>query len=248
VRIKGKEGFRTPADKMRSTQVTSRVKGGKTLPRADRQSSRSQRSDIEIFCADIGSVTRNNFGWFGRLTDGVTIEGTDIAELGTAVARRINLGRYVALGFEAPMFVPLRADPLEITRCRVGETTPNWIGGPGGSVLATALAQVPWILGDLKSKISVAAKGTMDWEEFASERANLFLWEAFVSGSAKGSDHIRDAEAGVKAFVAALPNPLAANAINEPAVTSILGAALLRTGWSEEVRILHQSCLVIRAS
>jgi hypothetical protein len=202
---------------------------------------------MEIFCADIGSVAGHNFGWFGRLSDGTTVEGTDIAQLGTAVANCINLGRSVALGFEAPLFVPFRTDPMAMPRSRVGETNPNWIGGPGGSVLATALVQVPWILQDLKAKIRVDARATLDWQEFVSGRATLFLWEAFVSGSAKSTDHVRDAEVGVNAFMAALPSPSVANAIDEPVVISILGVALLRTGWSDEIGTLSLPCLVIKA-
>lgn len=202
---------------------------------------------MDMFCADIGSVRGNNFGWFGRLADGTTTEGGDIAALGTVIANRLNIGCRVALGFEAPLFVPLRLDPYEMTRCRVGETNPNWIGGPGATVLATALAQVPWILRDLKSKLHVVASATMNWDEFQSNQANLFLWEAFVSGPAKGIDHIRDAEVAVDAFTAALPNPVAANAIREETVTSLLALALLRTGWSVDANLLQQACLVIKA-
>ena len=201
---------------------------------------------MDVFCADIGSVMNGNFGWFGRLSDGTTVEGIDIAAFATTLASRIDLGERIALGFEAPLFVPLRTDPLEITRARNGETTPNWIGGPGAAVLATALAQVPWILRDLKSKVSVAARATLEWSEFASERADIFLWEAFVSGPAKGASHIRDAEVAVRAFVAALPNPPAANAIHEETVISILGTAMLRTGWSMDLNLLQSPCLVIK--
>ena len=71
--------------------------------------------------------------------------------LGIAIAESINLKRQVALGFEAPMFTPLRDAPETLTSKRNGETNPNWIGGPGAAVLATALAQVPWVLRDIKS-------------------------------------------------------------------------------------------------
>jgi hypothetical protein len=202
---------------------------------------------MDIFCADIGSVRSNNFGWFGRHEEGTTEEGSDIAALGTAVANRLDSGRNVCLGFEAPLFVPLRSEPLEMTRCRAGETSPNWIGGPGAAVLATALAQVPWILRDIRSKTRATPSATMNWEEFQSRSATLFLWEAFVSGPAKGANHIRDAEVAVNAFREALPDPVLANAITEETVTSMLAVAMLRTGWSVDISLLRQRCLVIRA-
>jgi hypothetical protein len=202
---------------------------------------------LDIFCAAIGSVSGNNFGWFGRLSDGTAISGTDITAFVTELAKRLNGGNRVALGFEAPMFIPLRENPLELTRCRRGETTPNWIGGPGGAVLATAMAQVPWILGDLKPRLSLRINATTDWTHFKSKHSEIFLWEAFVCGVAKGTSHVADAEVAVRAFLATLPDPPASNAIHEPSVTSILGLALLRTGWSKDISFLQHSCVVIKA-
>ena len=202
---------------------------------------------LNIFCADIGSVSKGNFGWFGRLTDRTSVNGTDMSVLAAAIADRLNHEGTVALGFEAPMFVPFRADPSELTKRRVGETNPNWIGGPGSAVLATALAQVPWILREVKSRLSVKGRATLSWDEVASGKANLFLWEAFVSGRAKGNSHVHDAQIAVRAFEKALPDVTRANAITEATVTSLLGAALLRTGWSADVGLLAQACVVIRA-
>lgn len=202
---------------------------------------------LNLFCADIGSTSGGNFGWYGRLSSGADVRGTDMSALCTAVADQLNAGGTVALGFEAPMFVPLRSDPLELTKRRKGETSPNWIGGPGAAVLATALAQVPWMLRDIRSKLSVIGLATLSWDDFVARRANLFLWEAFVSGGAKGESHMHDAEIAVRAFEAALPDPSQRNTINELTVSSVLGAALLRTAWSTDVALLAQSCIVIRA-
>ena len=87
--------------------------------------------NLNIFCADLGSVARGNFGWFGRIVDKTSMEGSDMPGLTAAISDRLNLGEVVALGFEAPMFVPFREDPAELTKRRLGETNPNWIGGPG---------------------------------------------------------------------------------------------------------------------
>lgn len=203
--------------------------------------------ELNIFCADLGSVARGNFGWFGRLTTGQSASGTDMPKLATAVSDRLNRGEVVALGFEAPMFVPFRDDPARLTKRRNGETNPNWIGGPGSAVLATGLAQVPWILREMKSKMKVTGRPTLRWEVFAAGEANLLLWEAFVSGSAKGRDHVDDARIAVNAFRKVLPNPVQKNAISEPVVTCLVGAALLRTGWASDVGLLAESCLVIKA-
>lgn len=203
--------------------------------------------ELNIFCADIGSVAGGNFGWFGQLSGGKSVEGTTMPELAVAVADKLDQGEGVALGFEAPMFVPLREDPATLTKRRLGETNPNWIGGPGSAVLATGLAQVPWVLREVKRRLAGAATATLDWSAFIAGRDRLFLWEAFVSGAAKGATHVHDARIAVEAFARSLPEPSLSNAISEPYVTSLLGAAMIRTGWGTDVSLLATPCLVIKA-
>jgi hypothetical protein len=86
----------------------------------------------------------------------------------------------------------------------------------------------------------------LDWDAFSRADAGLFLWEAFVSGAGKGSDHIGDAALAVAAFSRSLPHPEAANIVEcKDPVYSLAGAALLRTGWSTDLGVLEQSCLTI---
>ena len=201
---------------------------------------------MDIFCADIGSVKKGNFGWYGRQGDGSEVYGQDILNLAEAIASRLNENAQVALGFEAPMFVPLRTDPKTLTEKRAGETDKNWIGGPGSSVLATALVQVPWILTEVRKALTVEASATTKWAAFQARTANLFIWEAFVSGKAKGDSHVDDARIAVELFEKSLPDPTIGNVIFETNVLSILGAALLRTGWATNLDVLEQSPIVLR--
>jgi len=75
----------------------------------------------------------------------------------------------------------------------------------------------------------------------------LFLWEAFVTADAKGRTHAADAEIAVDCFAGRLPDIPAANAVQETSVHSLIGAALLRTGWSTDLGLLETPCVVIRA-
>lgn len=86
---------------------------------------------------------------------------------------------------------------------------------------------------------------TLDWAD--RQAPGLFIWEAFVSGGSKGSSHTADAEIGVKAFEAALPDIVASNAVEADEVHSLIGAALLRTGWSNDLKMLSTPCIVIKA-
>ena len=201
---------------------------------------------MDIYCADIGSITSGNFGWYGLRSDGTAASGQDIEELAGQILNGLNATRQVALGFEAPMFVPFRTDPETLTRKRKGETDKNWIGGPGATVLATALVQVPWLLTTIRAGLTVSATATTRWEEFHDNKSNLFLWEAFVSGASKGRDHIDDARIAVELFRQCLPDPSVHNVIHEESILSLLGASLLRTGWTTKLEALKAPTVVIR--
>jgi hypothetical protein len=71
---------------------------------------------MNIAVVDIGSPSAN-LGW--AMVGNTTAEGTDIDEcvetLGSALQRAP-----LALGFEAPMFVPIRTDPKRLTAARAG--------------------------------------------------------------------------------------------------------------------------------
>ncbi len=200
-----------------------------------------------IFCADIGSVKAGRFGWFGAGPDGRPVPGSSIEELAGAVAEKITSGVKVALGFECPLYVPLRDKPMLLTKARTGEGNRSWSAGAGCGALATGLVEVSWILEKIRANTPKSAVAFLDWKAFENSDGGLFLWEAFVSGKAKGSGHAHDAEIAVQTFRAALPNPELANAISEQSVLSLVGASMVRTGWSANVQHLSEPCLVIKA-
>lgn len=198
-----------------------------------------------VVCADIGSAAKNNFGWWSSNNSSGTLPST----LAKHVAIALNNNTPVALGFECPLFVPLAEDELQLTRGRTGEGSRAWSAGAGCGSLATGLVQVAWILKSIRRQLQHPAQSFLTWEHFASANSGLFIWEAFVSGAAKQRNHIADAQAGADAFLKALPGPVQVNAVEcLSGVYSIVGAALLRTGWSADPNILQQACLVIKAN
>lgn len=48
-------------------------------------------------------------------------------------------------------------------------------------------------------------------------------------------------------FKNSLPDPTTANAINEEEEFSLVGAAALRVGWANDIAVLSEQCLVIKA-
>jgi len=196
-------------------------------------------------CADIGSVAVGNFGWWS--SDGGS--GIEPSTLAASVAAALDSNRPVALGFECPLFVPLAESEFELTRARPGEGSRAWSAGAGCGALATGLVQAAWVLRAIRASLSSPRVAYLDWEAFNEAQSGLFLWEAFVSGKAKSSTHIADAQAAGETFNKSLPNPVSVNAVvcSTP-VYSLIGAAMLRTGWSQSPEILAQACIVIKVT
>jgi len=206
----------------------------------------STKEHFSTFCADIGSVKAKRFGWFGIDADDSTESGESIEDLAQAVAGRLSQGHKVALGFECPLFVPFRQDPQNISNARLGEGNRSWSAGAGCGALTIGLVEVAWILREIRKKLLRKADAFVSWNGFAEAENGLFLWEAFVSGNAKGGGHIQDAEIAVRRFLASMPNPEAQNAIREDEVFSLVGACLIRTGWTTDLSLLCKSCIVIK--
>lgn len=196
-------------------------------------------------CADVGSVAKGNFAWWSSNGE----SGDSPSALATHVQKSLANGYPVALGFECPLFVPLLDDEKSLTNARPGEGSRAWSAGAGCGALATGLVQVAWILQEVRRGLARPAEPFLSWDAFVARESGLFLWEAFVSGKAKGDTHIADAKLGAETFMRALPDPTLHNAVvcSSP-IYSLLGAALLRTGWSTDLRVLQEACLVLRAS
>jgi hypothetical protein len=206
---------------------------------------------LSIACADVGSVSAGNFGWaicdppaeLQALPDQASIES-----FADAVVERLRKGRSVAVGFECPLFVPLRQEPSLLTSARAGEGNRAWSAGAGCGSLATGLVETAWVLKRLRSQLAFEPSVSFSWSDFLNaSKPGLLLWEAFVSRASKAETHRGDAELAVRAFVRALPDPGTANVVHEDSVFSLAGAALLRTGWSVPVSMLEAACLVLAA-
>jgi uracil-DNA glycosylase len=204
-----------------------------------------------IYCADIGSIRNRRFGWARSAADEAEIErhrgGTEIVDLVDGLGDDLAAGPGVALGFECPLFVPVPEQPLRLGMARPGERNRSWSAGAGAGAMATGIVEVAWILSQLHRR-RPNAKPYLDWAEFAAAGRGLFVWEAFVTAGAKATTHMDDATVAVAAFRASLPDPTAMNAVTAERPLSLLGAALLWSGWTSDRALLHAPCLVIKAA
>lgn len=206
-----------------------------------------------VYCADIGSVKRGNFGWARAGTDAPEqmLLGASPDDLATRVAVDLSAGLKVAIGFECPLYIPMRDSVGEMWRARTGEGNRAWSAGAGRAVLTVGAVQVPWILTRIAERSDRRLPGFVDWPEFESSPEGLFVWEAFVSGDAKhigdGNAHQGDAVIAVRTFMTALPDPTTSHALRDGEVYSLAAAAILRAGFAEDPSILSLPTLVLRA-
>jgi hypothetical protein len=85
-------------------------------------------SELVVAAVDVGAV--RNIGYWRDSADG-SGGGTKLEELAAQVAADLDLGRRVALGFEAPLFVPMPEDSDGLNRQRTGERGRPWCAGAG---------------------------------------------------------------------------------------------------------------------
>lgn len=202
--------------------------------------------NLAIYCIDVGSIAHGKFAWASLKpyqSDCVTSES--IESLVESVVADLRSEVPVALGFECPVFVPVREVPEDLTKAREGEGPRPWSAAAGTNSLATGLVQYAWLLDKIRRSLQPEPAVSFEWTRFVAAGKGLFLWEAFVSGDAKADTHRKDAESAVCAFHRALPNPTFRNQIRETRVLSLLGAELLWAGWTVQPTILSQPCLVL---
>ena len=79
-----------------------------------------------IFVIDVGAPHKGNLGWANA--DGET--GSDIDQCIEMLNKALPITP-VALGFEAPMYVPVRDEPNNLLKARVFEGSRPWSAGAG---------------------------------------------------------------------------------------------------------------------
>jgi len=163
----------------------------------------------------------------------------------------------VALGFEAPLFLPVASAINDLTRARRNEPS-SWSFGPGAYVTTVAIPLIALTLRHVRSEIDPPPRVSFDAERWLAPDApgsNLLLWEAFVWGVAHAREpnaaglraDVQDAATAVRAFLqweAAEPRQPSSVTAQDP--ISIVGAASLWSGLDNDVRLLHQETLVLR--
>ena len=205
-----------------------------------------------VYACDVGSTRtdrrrrgQSGFGWARAVTPERVEGGTSIDDLAVRIGEDMRAGCSIALGFEAPVFIPVPESSSDLCRGRAGEGARSFAAPAGLAVTALGLHQAAWVL----RAIVDARRGhrflqqASDWP---CSGPALFCWEAFVSEAAHSADHVRDAATAVVAFIAAEADLSAATAVRAERPLSLIGAAALWSGWAEEMEELRAETAVIR--
>jgi len=206
-----------------------------------------------IYGCDIGSTLRGNFAW-------VRCEpGEDVPPIGDVTIK--SLIKYllkdfekrcsVSLGFESPLFLPIPKTVGDLCKGREGEGDRSMFAPAGGYVTTLGIHLAAWILREIRNAANQYnfTTDSLKWPPPDGKQI-FFCWEAFVSGSAKSrrtvDEHIRDA-ATAAIFFQKNENRLGeVNAVKTAQPLSLIHAIALWSGWSTEIKGLHEPVLVIK--
>jgi hypothetical protein len=218
--------------------------------------------DLAVYCVDAGSVLRDptSFGWARAVgaDHKYPMRGSDddISKLVKRLTKDFTERRPVALGFECPLYVPVPEDHTMLGTARSNEGDRAWSAFAGAYVLATGLVQAAWVLSEIRPRHR-RRQVFLDWTDFwtkanRTRRAELlFLWEAFAPKQGETRDdptaHVNVAKRAVRCFTESLPDPRIHNAVSvEGPSLSLIGAAAIWSGWSNDPDLLKRQCLVLR--
>lgn len=162
-----------------------------------------------------------------------------------ALQEDLRNGEKIAIGFEAPLFIPFADHHEELGRGRTGDGRWSALSPMGCTVGMFGLQQIAYILSKLKrpngSRPGIA-QAIAEWDTATGK--SIFIWEAFISGKAHGpkDDHEADAVTGAASFLQGA-HLLYSEA--SPCI-SLVGLAILRSGLSEDLRLLMAPSLILR--
>lgn len=197
---------------------------------------------------DVGSLA--NIGWW-RVHDKSGAGGDDLDVLVEELVADLEAGSVVALGFEAPLFIPRPSVSSGLNKQRLGERGRPWCAGAGTGALALGLQQSTFVLSAIAARVEIPPTVGVDCEALFAGTAQLVIWEAFVSGRAKNrrsvTPHIDDARSAVAEFQARVDSGSVHTDVDDVDVLSLAGAALLVSGLTDDITLLTRPCSVVRA-
>lgn len=204
---------------------------------------------LVVAALDVGSAART--GWWRSHLDGGATQGRNVDELCAELVQDLIAGSPVALGFEAPLWMPYATVATQLGRARPNERL-AWSAGAGATVLTYGIQQMTYVLHRLASATNHdPPTATLDPRELHDGSAQLLVWEAFVSGRAKDRSavepHISDARAAGQEFISRWRAGRWQSDLGDARPISLAGLALVLTGLRDDLAVLATAPVVVRA-
>ncbi len=210
-----------------------------------------------VVCVDVGSIAEGHFAWAMSGEQEPTSDNKSIEALAERIRQALHAGQSVALGLEAPLSIPDVLDPSSLGKKRDADGSRPWSAGAGAFTLATGLAQLRWILRELKPDLrgkGVAA--SFDPRDLFSPQPVLVIWEAMVAGKAKRQEsnsqsgdsdtHYADAQTAANEFerlrrAGQLPQQV-------PSCVSLAGMLVDALQLPKQPRLADRSPMIVKPS
>ena len=209
--------------------------------------------DVSIFCADVGSVERGNFGWYGLVSGERECSGKDLQSFRECILSITGRSRKIAIGFEFPTFVYITKQQNILLKERPEDIGKPWSAGAGPFALAAGIAEVCWLFRELRDAL-VDYRMLFSLDDFrVHEGQAILFWEAHVTtqGSGcndeKGDAHVADARKAVRRFTeiyrtANIPRR------SHNTIFNLLGACLWWAGLTDDPAVTSTKTLVVHAA
>jgi hypothetical protein len=222
------------------------------------QTSRSALPPRVVYAVDVGAPG-SGLAWarVAPHAGQVLCGSTDYDLFLEQLVRDLRADLPVALGFEAPLFLPVASAIADLTRARRNEPGP-WSFGPGAYVTTVAIPLIALTLRHVRAEVDPPPRVSLDAERWLDPNvrgSSLLLWEAFVWGASHAREpnaaglraDVQDAGTAVRAFLRwEATETREASGVTAQDPISTVGAALLWSGLDSDVRLLHQQTLVLR--
>lgn len=208
-----------------------------------------------IYAVDIGTtLKRKAFAWAVTQPESEEVWTSQCIEsLVEAIAADLREGVSVALGLEAPLFLPVPDSASDLSKGRKGDADRSCFAPAGGYVSTLGLHQAAWMLRELRKSCDGLCSFSLDSDRWYPLEGPpvLFLWEAFVSKEAhaekdRGNGHMADATTAALFFVEQKDQLNKHRQICAENPISLIGAAALWSEWSTDLALLKTPTVVLR--
>ncbi len=222
-------------------------------PRVGRAPTQGRR----IYGVDVGSTRQmpSRFAWTRIDPDEderIPAGNSSIKSLCRSLVDDLQASWSVALGFEAPLFIPVPTCADELSTGRDNERDRSCLAPVGGYAATLGLHQAAYILKYVAAQQGDSVRFTVDPHAWPPRGDPvLFCWEAFVSGNAKRKGgprpHLRDAATATMEFLkhenslGCLPD-----AVTAERPLSLIGAAAVWSGLAKDRDLIREPTVVVR--